>query len=71
VFFDADRISAPKQLEIIMPKLQPDALLLADNVLSHPDEVADYLSAVSRLADFSSVTVPVGKGLNIAYRQSK
>ena len=71
VFFDADRISAPKQLEILMPKLQPHVLLLADNVLSHPEEVADYLSAVSRLADFSSVTVPVGKGLNIAYRQGK
>jgi predicted O-methyltransferase YrrM len=71
VFFDADRISAPKQLEILMPKLQPDLLLLADNALSHPDEVADYLTAVSRLADFSSVTVPVGKGLNIAYRQGK
>jgi predicted O-methyltransferase YrrM len=71
VFFDADRISAPKQLEILMPKLQSDVLLLADNVLSHPEEVADYLSAVSRLADFSSVTVPVGKGLNIAYRQRK
>jgi predicted O-methyltransferase YrrM len=71
VFFDADRISAPKQLEILMPKLQPDVLLLADNVLSHPDEVADYLTAVSRFADFSSVTVPVGKGLNIAYRQGK
>jgi predicted O-methyltransferase YrrM len=71
VFFDADRISAPKQLEILMPKLQPDVLLLADNVLSHPEEVADYLTAVSGLADFSSVTVPVGKGLNISYRQGK
>jgi predicted O-methyltransferase YrrM len=71
VFFDADRISAPKQLEILMPKLVPDVLLVADNVLSHPEEVADYLSAVSGLTDFSSVTVPVGKGLNIAYRQGK
>ena len=71
VFFDADRISAPKQLDILMPKLQPDVLLLADNVLSHPEEVADYLTAVSELADFSSVTVPVGKGLNISYRQGK
>ena len=69
VFFDADRISAPKQLEILMPKLVPDVLLVADNVLSHPEEVADYLNAVSGLIDFSSVTVPVGKGLNIAYRQ--
>jgi predicted O-methyltransferase YrrM len=71
VFFDADRISAPKQLDILMPKLQPDVLLLADNVLSHPGEIADYLTAVSALPGFSSVTVPVGKGLHIAYRQSR
>ena len=71
VFFDADRISAPRQLDILMPKLEADVLLLADNVLSHPEEVADYLRAVSGLADFSSVTVPVGKGLNISYRQGK
>lgn len=70
VFFDADRISAPRQLEILMPKLQPDVLLLADNVLSHPQEVAGYLKAVSVLPGFSSVTVHVGKGLHIAYRQS-
>jgi predicted O-methyltransferase YrrM len=71
VFFDADRISAPRQLDILMPKLQTDVLLLADNVLSHPEEISDYLSVVSGLADFSSVTVPVGKGLNIAYRQGQ
>src|SRR3984893_9717929 len=71
VFFDADRISAPRQLDILMPKLEADVLLLADNVLSHPEEVAAYLRAVSGLPDFSSVTVPVGKGLNIAYRQGK
>jgi predicted O-methyltransferase YrrM len=69
VFFDADRISAPQQLEILMPKLRPDVLLLADNVLSHPAEIAGYLNAVAGLAGFSSVTLPVGKGLNIAYRQ--
>ena len=70
LFFDGDRISAPKQLEILMPKLQPDVLLLADNVLSHPQEIAAYLGAVAGLAGFSSVTLPIGKGLNIAYRQS-
>jgi len=37
---------------------------------SHPGEIANYLSAVAGLVGFSSVTVPIGKGLNIAYRQS-
>ena len=69
VFFDGDRISAPKQLEILLPKLSADVILLCDNVLSHPAEVADYVSTVDRLADFSTIKLPIGKDLHIGYRQ--
>jgi len=68
VFFDADRVSAPEQLHILLPKLEPDVLLLTDNVLSHPQEVEAYITAIERLPAFVSVIVPVGKGLHIAYR---
>lgn len=70
VFFDADRTSAPAQLELLAPKLSPDVLILADNVISHPDEIAGYLSALDALPDFARVVVPVGKGLSVAYRGS-
>ena len=46
------------------------ALLLADNVHSHPDEIAPYLKAVDSLADFDHMIVPVGKGLSMAYRDA-
>jgi predicted O-methyltransferase YrrM len=69
VFFDADRISAPEQLRILLPKLERDVLLLADNVLSHPDEVAGYLKEFEQLPEFVTSTVTVGKGLHIAYRR--
>lgn len=68
VFFDADRVSAPAQLELLIPKLAPDAMLLADNVLSHPEEIAGYLEALEELSGFDRLIVPVGKGLSIAYR---
>lgn len=68
VFFDADRYSAPAQLHALLPKLTPDVLLLADNVLSHPGEIASYLQALEALPDFERVVVPVGKGLSVAYR---
>ena len=67
VFFDADRTSAPDQLRILLPKLAPDVLLLADNALSHPEQIAAYLAAVDRL-DCQRTVVAVGKGLSIAYR---
>lgn len=68
VFFDADRYSAPAQLHALLPKLTPDVLLLADNVLSHPDEIAGYVQALEALPHFERVVVPVGKGLSVAYR---
>jgi predicted O-methyltransferase YrrM len=69
VFFDADRISAPEQLRLLLPKLERDVLLLADNILSHPEEVAGYLKEFEHLPEFVTTTVTVGKGLHIAYRK--
>lgn len=71
VFFDADRYSAPAQLALLLPKLTPDALLLADNALSHPDEIAGYLETVQALPEFEHMILPVGKGLSVAYRAGK
>jgi predicted O-methyltransferase YrrM len=70
VFFDADRRSAPAQLALLVPKLTPDAFILADNVLSHPGEIAAYLEAVQALPQFEHLVVPIGKGLSLAYRWS-
>jgi predicted O-methyltransferase YrrM len=70
VFFDADRLSAPEQLKLLLPKLESGALVLADNVHSHPDQIAPYLAAVTALPDFDHMVVSVGKGLSIAYKQS-
>jgi predicted O-methyltransferase YrrM len=70
VFFDADRRSAPQQLHLLLPKLTPDVFILADNVLSHPDEIADYLAELAKLPRFERLTLPIGKGLSVAYRQS-
>jgi predicted O-methyltransferase YrrM len=68
VFFDADRITAPEQLRLLLPKLESNVLLLADNVLSHPQEVAGYLKEFEHLSGFATTSVTVGKGLHIAYR---
>jgi len=71
VFVDADRKNAAANLEVLLPKLTPSVLLLADNVHSHPEEIAGYLEAVKRLEGFDHVVVPVGKGLSVAYRGAR
>jgi predicted O-methyltransferase YrrM len=68
VFLDADRRKFPEHMQVLLPKLAPKVLLIADNVFSHPEEIAEYLKLVSSLPDFQHTTVPVGKGLSIAYR---
>ena len=67
VFFDADRYSAPAQLAVLLPKLASDVLLFADNALSHPQEIAGYLAAVSALPDFAHAILTVGKELRDTY----
>jgi predicted O-methyltransferase YrrM len=68
VFFDGDRVSAPAQLRLLLPKLSARALVLHDNALSHPQEIAAYLAMMEGLAEFQHTVVPVGKGLSVAYR---
>jgi predicted O-methyltransferase YrrM len=68
VFLDADRRNFPEQIQILLPKLSWKALVIADNVHSHPEEIAEYLKLISSFPDFQHTIVPVGKGLSIAYR---
>jgi predicted O-methyltransferase YrrM len=71
VFFDADRVSAPEQLQLLLPKLSEDVLLLADNALSHPGEIEGYIRMVDGLPDFTGSVVRIGKGLHVAYRSQE
>jgi predicted O-methyltransferase YrrM len=67
VFFDADRVSAPAQLDLLLPKLVHPVLLLADNAISHADQICNYLALVNQLPGVSHVIIPVGKGLSVAH----
>lgn len=68
VFLDADRANYSAYLDLALPKLQPGGLLVADNVISHAEELADYLARVKSNPALFSVTVPVGKGEEIALK---
>jgi predicted O-methyltransferase YrrM len=70
VFLDADRRKFPEIMEVLLPKIAKRALVIADNVHSHPEEITGYMKLISSLPDFQHTTVPVGKGLSIAFRGS-
>jgi predicted O-methyltransferase YrrM len=68
VFLDADRASYLAYLELVLPKVPPRGLIVADNVTSHAHELADYLARVKSHPALFSVTVPVGKGEEISLK---
>jgi predicted O-methyltransferase YrrM len=68
VFLDADRPSYLTYLELVVPKLRPGGLLIADNVTSHASELRDYLLRVKSHPQLFAVTVPVGNGEEIALK---
>jgi len=68
VFLDADRANYSTYLDLALPKLVPGGLLVADNVISHADELKDYLTRVKANPTLFSVTVPVGKGEEVSLK---
>jgi predicted O-methyltransferase YrrM len=68
VFLDADRPSYLTYLEMLVPKLRPGGILIADNVTSHAHELQDYLRRVKSHPQLFAVTVPIGNGEEIALK---
>ncbi|MGH7264931.1 MAG: O-methyltransferase [Candidatus Rokuibacteriota bacterium] len=68
VFLDADRASYRTYLALVVPKLVPGGLLVADNVVSHRHELEDYLARVKSHPQLFSVTLPVGKGEELSLK---
>ena len=66
VFLDAEKEQYEELFRLARAKLEPAALVVADNVLSHADPLAEYSRA--RQADplLESVTVPLDRGLELS-----
>jgi hypothetical protein len=53
----------------LLPKLSPRGhSLLADNALSHPEQISGYLASIARLDRTAHMVLNVGKGLSVAFR---
>jgi len=70
LFLDAERVEYPGWWPHPVRVLRPGGVLAVDNVLSHPDEVAEFLALVAADKACIMTTVAVGKGLALAWRRS-
>lgn len=66
LFLDAERTEYPRWWPHPVRVLRPGGVLAIDNVLSHPEEVAPFLALLASEVTVST-TVPVGKGLLLAW----
>jgi predicted O-methyltransferase YrrM len=65
VFLDAEKDDYEALFPLARPLLEPGALVVADNVLSHADPLAAYSAARQADPTLSSVTVPLDRGLEV------
>jgi caffeoyl-CoA O-methyltransferase len=65
VFIDAEKEDYERLFGLARDKVEPGALVVADNVLSHADTLAAYSAARQADATVVSLTVPLDRGLEL------
>ena len=66
VFLDAEKNDYERFFELTRGKVEPGALFVADNVLSHEDALGAYSRARQADPTLESVTVPLDRGLELS-----
>ena len=66
VFLDAEKEDYERLFELARGKLEPGALVVADNVLSHEETLGAYSRARQADPTLESVTVPLDRGLELS-----
>jgi caffeoyl-CoA O-methyltransferase len=65
-FLDAEKADYEALFALARPKLEPGGLVVADNVLSHADPLAEYSRARQADPTLESVTLPLDRGLELS-----
>jgi predicted O-methyltransferase YrrM len=65
VFVDAEKDDYERLFDLARQKVEPGALVVADNVLSHAETLGAYSAARQSDPTLESVTVPLDRGLEL------
>jgi caffeoyl-CoA O-methyltransferase len=66
VFLDAEKDDYEALFALARSKLEPGAVVIADNVLSHQETLRAYSKAMQADPTLESVTVPLDRGLELS-----
>ena len=65
-FIDAGKIGYINYIKSLLPKLSDEAIIIADNVVSHQKTVHEYLDFIDSDSQFESELINIGTGLMIS-----
>ena len=68
VFMDANKSEYVDYFNLVKPHLTEKAIIVADNITSHPEKVQPFIDAVSEDKDFRYEIVEIEGGQLIAYK---
>jgi predicted O-methyltransferase YrrM len=66
LFIDAEKDDYERLFQLAREKVEPGAIVVADNVLSHSDPLAQYSKARQADETLESVTIPLDRGLELS-----
>lgn len=62
-FLDVEKEMYAEIYQVIIPRLVPGGILVADNVISHKEELAAFVENARKDKNVDAAILPVGKGL--------
>jgi len=68
VLNDADKENCIRYVELLADTLSERAVVLTDNTLTHPRELADFKAWIRQHPEFCSAHVPIGNGMEISVK---
>ncbi len=70
-FFDQEKKDYLRHFKLLFPHIRKGGVIVADNVISHQEELQDYIGHVRSRPECNSIQIPLGKGLEVTYRLRK
>jgi caffeoyl-CoA O-methyltransferase len=70
VFFDQEKSDYVPHFKKIFSKINPGGVIIADNVISHFEELRLYIELVRDNKECDSVMNPIGNGLEVTYKHN-
>ncbi|NQV18574.1 MAG: class I SAM-dependent methyltransferase [Armatimonadetes bacterium] len=67
VFVDAEKVKYKSYLKLLLDKLSDNAVIIADNIVSHKESVIEYLDFLKQNSCFESFLVEIDSGLEISF----